>query len=171
MLAHIPWAGRIRGNKGRRDRKRQEGKKKGKLCTHELLLLYSMTQTILWLTSWSNTNVHTNRKRVSNGVARIFAANSYRPTMWLSYVARLVFVHYLSLQRIFFAWQAIILLYRPIYIHLYSPHNMVIQEKKTGTSKNTTNEKREKNNDNSTVNINYVALNSEYPLQILSHLA
>jgi len=48
---------------------------------------------------------------------------------------------------------------------------MVIQEKKTGTSKNTTNEKREKNNDNSTVNINYVALNSEYPLQILSHLA
>jgi len=30
------------------------------------------------------------------------------------------------------------------YIHLYSPHNMVAQTNKTGTSKNTTNEKEKK---------------------------
>jgi len=31
-----------------------------------------------------------------------------------------------------------------IYIHLYSPHNMAAQANKTGTSKNTTNEKEKK---------------------------
>jgi len=57
-----------------------------------------------------------------------------------------------------------------LYIHLSSPHNMVAQANKTETSKNTTNEK-EKNNDRSTLHINYVALNSQYPLQIVNHLA
>ena len=42
---------------------------------------------------------------------------------------------------------------------------MVAQADKTGTSKNTTNE-TEKNNDSSTLHINYVALHSQYPLQI-----
>ena len=31
------------------------------------------------------------------------------------------------------------------YVHLYSPHNMVAQTIKTGTSKNTTNEKEKEN--------------------------
>jgi len=44
-----------------------------------------------------------------------------------------------------------------LYIHLYSPYNMVAQANKTATSKNTTNEK-EKNNDSSTLHINYIAL-------------
>ena len=55
------------------------------------------------------------------------------------------------------------------YIHLYSPYNMVAQANNTGTSKNTTNEK-DKNNDSSTLHINYVALNSQYPLQMLPHV-
>jgi len=55
-------------------------------------------------------------------------------------------------------------------IHLYSLYNKVAQANKTRTSKNTTNEK-EKNNDSFTLDIIYVALNSQYPLQILNHLA
>jgi len=35
------------------------------------------------------------------------------------------------------------------YIHLYSPRTMVAQSKKRATSKNTTNEKKEKSNDSS----------------------
>jgi len=57
------------------------------------------------------------------------------------------------------------------YIHLYSPYNMVAQGNKTRKSKNTTNYEKEKNNDRSTLHINYVALNSQYPLQILNHFA
>ena len=49
---------------------------------------------------------------------------------------------------------------------------MLVQANKTGTSNNTTNEKEKKtNNDRSTLHINYVALNPQYALQILNHLA
>ena len=43
---------------------------------------------------------------------------------------------------------------------------MVAQANTTGTSKNMTNKK---NNVGFTLHINYVALNSQYPLQILNH--
>ena len=53
-----------------------------------------------------------------------------------------------------------------IYIHLYSPHNMTVQANETGTSKNTTNKKV------MTVPLyTHITFNSQYPLQVLNHLA
>jgi len=54
-------------------------------------------------------------------------------------------------------------------IHLHSPYNMVAQSNRTGTSKNTTNDKN--NRQFHFTHINYVTFNSQYPLQILNHLA
>jgi len=48
------------------------------------------------------------------------------------------------------SWWGVLLVTMFIYIHLYSPYNMVAQANKTGTNNNTTNEKIKKNDDCST---------------------